>query len=1254
VALPVKALKAGQEAYWLDQIARNREEYFSGRGESPGRFVGSAAAASGLEGIASAEQVRAMFQGLDPATGELRCAPLWRADPRSKLAAGPLLDALKARATARGVEDLEALAGSKALKADVRAVQAACRLGGSKRVKVETVERLCRKVVGTDPRELYGEGFERAWGHRGKRVNERVQAFDHCFSSPKSVSLLAAAGGGDQLRRQVAEARAEALQVGIGYLERHGIGVRRDHNGTDRHQVTGGLLGVAFEHRLSRSGDPQFHTHVLVQNAAQGPDGRWTALDSDRLYEHLMAADHLYLAAERAALTERLGVRWGPVDERSGAAEIVGLDDRALIERFSKRSEEIDHWLAEQGLSGIKGSSAAAVATRAPKDHSESEQSVSQRWARELAEQGVGERQLAEVCSGGRGRPATRAELDAALSALAGPEGLTEQASTFTRTDVVDALAKRLPVAPSAVEALTQAEEAADRFIAERAVRVAQDRRLGVERFSTPELLALERQLVDGATQRTSERCAVVRPELIRQVLDRHTTAGEDQAAMLRDLTQGGAGVAMVVGRAGSGKTWALGLTREAFELDGYQVHGTAPTGIATVGLADEGFTDARTVDRFLLDLSKGRTELDARSVLVVDEAAMVATRKLAPLLAHAERAGAKVVLVGDDRQFASIQAGGGFRALRLRLGASELTVNRRQVEEWEQRAIDDVRAGNLERAIAAYAEHDRIRAFEARDDRDRALVADWWRTHQAGEQPVIYAHRRIQVDQLNSVCQRLRAEHGQLGTERLVVGDRSFAVGDLVVLGANAKQRLGVVNGTTAVIVGLDPQSRAMTVRTLEDDPPHVVRLPGWYLDAAVRPGQSRRVDLAYARTDMRSQGRTERRALLALDGAEDMQGGYVQLTRSKERTDLYLTVGPEPLGADEERPHPTREQRAPAELLARVLTRDGSKTLASDTPDPPDVRRLSTRELRAERDRLAQLRAECPPDRSRELRLATQRATEAEQARQQARTDHQAASEQVAALQGSWHRRRELAVARDRLALANHALQTSTGQADQATERLGLLRRAQQRHLGWMEAHDADRRVQERAVLREDAWRRRVDQRALALDPPGWLLAELGPVPSDPRERAVWRMAAAELDAYRRAYGLDHAPPAKHVGGRAAVRDGRAVAPARVPTAARDGGEHGSPERRSRGEQARRPPAATREPMAAKGRHRVDAGRLLGAEPRRDTPGRRRDWQTVWAALERLADHHRRGRDDRYRPRERTGRLRGRDLGRQERDGR
>jgi AAA domain len=629
----------------------------------------------------------------------------------------------------------------------------------------------------------------------------------------------------------------------------------------------------------------------------------------------------------------------------------------------------------------------------------------------------------------------------------------------------------------------------------------------------------------------------------------------------------------------------------------------------------------------------------------------MVATRKLAPLLGYAERAGTKVVLVGDDRQFAPIQAGGGFRALRLRLGASELTVNRRQVEAWEQRAIDDIRAGNLEQAIAAYAEHDRIRAFEARDDRDRALVSDWWQAHQAGEQPVIYAHRRAQVDQLNQVCQQLRAETGQLGPERLAVGDRSFAVGDVVVLGANARDRLGVVNGTTAVILDLDLRGRAMTVRTFEDDPPRTVRLPRWYLDATVRPGQSRRVDLAYARTDMRSQGRTEQRALLALDGAEDMQGGYVQLTRSKHRTDLYLTVGPEPLGLDEERPHPNREARAPEELLAAVLTRDGSKTLASDTPDLVDVRRLSTHQIRAERDRLAALRAQCPPDRSRELQLATNRAAEAEQARQQARADHQAAAEQVAALAGRWWGRWELAAARERLVLAKQGVRTTTGQADQAVERLGLLRRAQQRHLGWLEAHDTQLRLQERAVAREDAWRRRVDQHALALDPPGWLLAELGPIPSDPQERAVWRVAAAELDGYRRAYGLDYPPSAKHVGGRVA-RDGRAAPVAAAPTAGRADGTREHREGRSRRERTHHRRDRRRLVVADDRRQRVDPARLLGGEPRRQAPGHRHDWQAAQTALERLADsgRHRDHRDQRPPNLERLGRT----LGRQERDGR
>jgi ATP-dependent exoDNAse (exonuclease V) alpha subunit len=99
--------------------------------------------------------------------------------------------------------------------------------------------------------------------------------------------------------------------------------------------------------------------------------------------------------------------------------------------------------------------------------------------------------------------------------------------------------------------------------------------------------------------------------------------------------------------------------------------------------------------------------------VLVVDEAGMLGTRKLARLLDHAQRAGAKVVLVGDDRQLAAIEAGGGFRALRLRLGASALRENRRQQQPWERQALEAMRDGDIDQAVAAYREHGRLVAAE-------------------------------------------------------------------------------------------------------------------------------------------------------------------------------------------------------------------------------------------------------------------------------------------------------------------------------------------------------------------------------------------------------------------------------------------------------------------------------------------------------------------------------------------------------------
>ena len=166
------------------------------------------------------------------------------------------------------------------------------------------------------------------------------------------------------------------------------------------------------------------------------------------------------------------------------------------------------------------------------------------------------------------------------------------------------------------------------------------DRALEERRWSTPDLFAVEQRLVTSAASRTGEQAAVASHQAVRDALAAHPTAGADQQAMVRDLCQGGQGVALVVGRAGTGKTFALGIARHAWQLDGYRLLAAAPTGIATMSLQGEGFEDVATCDRLLGGLDRGHEQLDPRMVLVVDEAGMVGSPQAGPS-AGARRGGA-------------------------------------------------------------------------------------------------------------------------------------------------------------------------------------------------------------------------------------------------------------------------------------------------------------------------------------------------------------------------------------------------------------------------------------------------------------------------------------------------------------------------------------------------------------------------------------------------------------------------------------
>jgi conjugative relaxase-like TrwC/TraI family protein len=942
-----------------------------------------------------------------------------------------------------------------------------------------------------------------------------VPAFDVVLRPTKSVSVLY--GLGDLTTGQaVLDAHHAGVREAVAYLDEH-VGTRRGHAGV-QHVSGQGLLTVGFDHRTSREGDPLLHTHLVVANRTQGLDGRWTALDGRDLYRHRLAADAIYRATYQRELVRTLGVEWTAAD-RHGNRELQGMPEE-LVRAFSKRSDQIDLEVERLEASGRDRTPRlvkwAVHATRKPKEHEQPE-TLYGRWRAEAAERAMDPDALVRQVTGRAREPdreVSNLAVKRAFNRLAGPDGLTAQASTFARQEVIAALGAQLAGATR-----TELEELADRFLAERAVAVVAERALEERRWSTPELLAVEQRLVAAAVDRAGEQTAVASHEAVRAALVAHPTAGEDQAGMIRDLCQAGQGVALVVGRAGTGKTFALGVARHAWQLGGYRLLAAAPTGIATVSLEAEGFEEVATVDRLLVDLDRGQERLVGRTVLVVDEAGMAGSRKLARLLDHAHQAQAKVVLVGDDRQLAAIDAGGGFRALRLRLGASELVENRRQRHAWEREALELVRAGLVEEAVAAYREHDRVVVAESKTAATLALLQDWWAAYQDTERDpdqevVVLAHRRAEVDRLNTHCQRLLALQGRLGRERLQVEDLKLAVGDRVVCGHNAIAQLGIANGTRGTVTALDPQARTLTIR-LDGTDPREVTLPRWYLDGRGRGERNRRVDLAYATTGHRAQGLTRWRALVRLTGREDSNWLYVQLSRARHETTLYPVVGPEPQGAGE-LDLPELEAPDGYRQLAQALARTGEQTLAIDTPSTLDLRQLSTRELRAERDRFRAELDQAPRDRARELARATARRVDAEQALAEATC--QADQQRQAAGMLRLLRRGEQPVAATR----NAAVRIATQQADRATDLERELRQHQQRRAGWLEAN-AHLGPAYRQVTRQLAWQRRASGLVLEHDQPTYVQEALGLVPESTRGRRSWRQAAAAIEDYRRAYGID-----------------------------------------------------------------------------------------------------------------------------------
>jgi hypothetical protein len=174
-------------------------------------------------------------------------------------------------------------------------------------------------------------------------------------------------------------------------------------------------------------------------------------------------------------------------------------------------------------------------------------------------------------------------------------------------------------------------------------------------RYSTTEMLNTESRLLALGRARLKGACGIADAVRLEAVLAERGDLFFEQAAMVRSLCSSGNGVEVVVGVPGSGKTFALDAARRAWQSSGYRVYGAALAAEAAAQLEAGSQISSVTLDRLVYELAApqhlSHYSLDRRSIVVVDEASMVDTRRLVRLLEIAERAGAKVVLTGDDRQ---------------------------------------------------------------------------------------------------------------------------------------------------------------------------------------------------------------------------------------------------------------------------------------------------------------------------------------------------------------------------------------------------------------------------------------------------------------------------------------------------------------------------------------------------------------------------------------------------------------------------
>jgi conjugative relaxase-like TrwC/TraI family protein len=920
VVLTIGRLGHGQFAadYYLERQAgcgHSADYYTEGEGEPRGVWCGSAARALGVTTTldAAGETVLRHFLDGCGSDGSVLVAPVWRGDPRGRVPAAVLVRAVERTAVERQVDPAGLLADPKAFELARSAVGTDARLPRRPRASlpVEVAGRLAA-AAGLDPVEVFrgADGrdvFGAALPFAEDRVDVRRAGLDLTFSAPKSVSVLFGFGD-DGVVAEVREAHRAAVEQTIEYLEGLCARAARGHHtpGQPYQRIeTHGWAAAAFEHRTSRAGDPQLHTHVVIPNVVEGVDGRWSAWDTSEAYRQASTGGYLYQAVLRGELTRRLGVSWGPV--RRGVAEIEGVP-AGLRRLFSSRRQAIEEHLASHGQEGPRAAQVALFATR-PAKRRTADGDLRRGWRKRAKEAGFSPVRVVKDALGAiRDARAPEVDAKAVTSTVLGSRGVTARSSTFDRRALLRSVCEAVPAgAPVSVPSLRglATEVVRNEAVVPLVAAAPPDSR----RYSTAELLATEETALRTAVDRAEDRLAVVSPYLVDTSVADSGLSPDQQTAVRRMLTSG-AGVDVVVGPAGAGKTAALRTAHAAWQAAGIEVRGVALAAIAARTLQSGTGIPSQSLTRLIQAVRKGDPERGlppAGGVLVVDEAGMVGTRDLAWLTEATRQAQVKLVPIGDPAQLPEIDAGGLFAAYTRALPCSKLTGNLRQREGWERDALKLLRDGDVLAALDSYDVAGRLHLPGDAHAARTAIVEDYIEAARDGVGDVVMlATRRVDVRVLNTLARRALLDAGSLGDGATFVMSRGghveWRVGDEAVVTSN-HYPLGLINGSRGRVAKVGPDGVTVATETGQVD------VPREQLEAGV-------LEYGYALTCHRAQGITVDVALLYASGTLTRESGYVGMSRGRVANHLYGTLDSLLPEVDADLDHPPGDPIGEAEL--------------------------------------------------------------------------------------------------------------------------------------------------------------------------------------------------------------------------------------------------------------------------------------------------------------------------------------------------